>query len=315
VSKFRIHWSDFWARIGEATGSWAVVWFVLVVIAALSGIGWGLRSTSQNETRVQQDLSLFAGVALVVGLAGFGLFIKLAGLPTQRWYYIPAMGFAVICCDIISPRIHPAARVGVLIIAAIFAGMAFPGTNSALKWRQTNGDLVAAQVSREAAPRDLIIVHPWYLGLTFARYYRGTAPWTTLPPLADYRFHRYDLLKPKLQMTNAIASVMEQTEATLQSGHRVWFVGQIPRLRPDGSPPPDLPPAPHGPWGWADEPYSMTWGGQFRYFLIQHVTNAVTFVDPATNHVNRLENMALVATHGWRVATPANPRRMDERRD
>ena len=129
-----------------------------------------------------------------------------------------------------------------MIIAASVALIAFPMANSALQWRQTNGDLVAAQVSQNAAPRNLIVVHPWYNALTFARYYRGTAPWTTLPPLQDYRFYRYDLLKSKLQTTNAIASVLEETEATLQSGHRVWFVGQLPGPQPDGSPPPDLPP-------------------------------------------------------------------------
>jgi hypothetical protein len=306
ISKYGIHWAGFWVRINEATGMRPVVWFVLVILAALFGIGCGLRNPPQNGTRVRQDLSLFAGVALVVGLAGFWLFIKLASLPTQRWYYIPAMCFAVICCDAILPRLHHAAQVGVLIIAAIFALIAFPAANSALKWRQTNGDLVAAQVSQNAAPGDLIIIYPWYFGLTFARYYRGAAPWITLPPLEDYRFHRYDLLKSKLHMTNAIASVLQQTEATLRSGHRVWFVGQIPKLQRDGSSPPDLPPAPNGPWGWAEAPYTMTWARQFSYFLIQHITNAMTLVNPSTNHVNRLENMALVAIRGWRSPAPAN---------
>ncbi len=306
VSQFGIHWNDFRTRIHEATGIWVVLWFFLVILAALFGIGCGLRSTPQNGTPVQRDLFLFASLALVLGLASFGFFIKWAGLPTHRWYYIPALGFAVCCCDTILPRIHRAARMGVMIIAASVALIAFPMANSALQWRQTNGDLVAAQVSQNAAPRDLIVVHPWYNALTFARYYRGTAPWTTLPPLQDYRFYRYDLLKSKLQTTNAIASVLEETEATLQSGHRVWFVGQLPGPRPDGSPPPDLPPAPNGPSGWADAPYTITWGGQFRYFLIQHITNAMTLVDPTANRVNPLENMALIAARGWRSQAPTN---------
>jgi len=193
-----------------------------------------------------------------------------------------------------------------MIIAAIVALIACPAANSALKWRQTNVDLVAEQVSQNAAPRDLIIVNPWYNGVAFARYYRGKTPWTTLPPLEDYRFQRYDLLKLKIQMTNAIASVLEQTEATLQSGHRVWVVGPLAGLLPDGSPLPDVPPAPDGPGGWADDPYTMTWGSQFRYFLIQHTTNAVMFVGSSTNHVNQLENLGLVATRGWRSPVPTD---------
>ena len=64
---------------------------------------------------------MFASIALVIGLTGFGFFVKLMGLPTQRWYYIPAMGFAVVCCDVILPRIHQAARIGVLVIAVVVA--------------------------------------------------------------------------------------------------------------------------------------------------------------------------------------------------
>jgi hypothetical protein len=300
VEKMGIHWSGFYRQINEATGMQTVLWFVLVIIAALFGIGFGLRNPAQKGTPVQEDLPLFAGLALVVGLAGFWFFLQLAGLPTQSWYYIPAMGFAVICCDTILPRIHHAMRIGVLMIAIIVALMACPAAISPLKCRQTNGDLVAAQVSRYAAPGDLIIVHPWFNGITFARYYRGIAPWTTLPPLADYRFHRYDLLKSKLQMTDAIASVLEQTKAVLQSGHCVWFVGQIPRLPRDTPPPHVLPPAPYGLRGWSDDPYTVSWGERFSYFLLQHITNAVPFVDPSTNHVNPLENMELIANRGWR---------------
>ena len=82
---------------------------------------------------------------------------------------------------------------------------------------------MAAEVSQKAGPNDLVIVHPWYYGLTFAYYYRGTAPWTTLPPLADYRFHRYDLLKAELQRTNAIEPVFERLQSTPPVIAYGWF--------------------------------------------------------------------------------------------
>ena len=66
------------------------------------------------------------------------------------------------------------------------------------KYRQTNIDLIAAQLREQAGPNDLILVYPWYCGITFNRYYHGAAPWTTLPALSDPRIHRYDLLKEKL---------------------------------------------------------------------------------------------------------------------
>jgi hypothetical protein len=306
VSKTGVNFMGFLFRIAEATGMLMGVWLVLVLIAALFGIGCALIKTSPDETRDHRDLLLFTSIALVIGLAGFGFFVKLSGLPTQRWYYIPAMGFAVVCCDVILPRIHRAARIGVLMIAVVVALIAFPAAQSTLKLPQTNGDVVAAQVSQNARPDDLIIVHPWYLGITFGHYYHGAAPWTTLPPLEDYRYHRYDLVKSKLQMTNVIEPVLKQAEATLRSGHDVWIVGKLYMVPRDGSPPVDLPPAPQGPEGWADRPYSDAWSAKLRYFLNQHITNAVMLIDPATNPVSPMENMPLTVATGWRSTVQTN---------
>ena len=306
VSEAGVNFTGFLLRIGEATGMLVGVWLVLVMIAALFGVGCALIKTSPDETRVHQDLLLFASIALAIGLAGFGFFIRLSGLPTQRWYYIPAMGFAVVCCDLILPRIHQVARIGVLVIAVVVAWLAFSSAQSALKLRQTNGDLVAAQISQNARPDDLIIVHPWYYGITFGHYYHGTVPWTTLPPLEDYRYHRYDLLKIKLQMTNVIEPVLKQMETTLRSGHAVWIVGNVPVPQPDEAPPVDLPPAPQGPEGWADRPYTYAWGARCGYLLVYHMTNAVTLVNSTTNPVSSLENMSLAIATGWHSAVKTN---------
>jgi len=307
VSKSGVDLLGFLLRMVQATGPLMGVWLVLVLIAALFGMSCIWLKTSSDETRSDRDLLLFASLALVMGLAGFGIFVKMSGLLTQRWYYIPAMGFAVMCCDVILPRIHRTVRIGVLAIAIAVALLAFPAAQSELQLSQTNGDCLAAQVSENARPGDLIVVHPWYLGITFGHYYRGTAPWTTLPPLDDYRFHRYDLLKFKLQMTNAIAPVLEQVETALRSGHSVWIVGKLHTLPPDGQPPVDPPPAPTGPDGWGDRPYSDAWSARLRYFLDGHITNAVMLIDPATNRVSALENVPLTIASGWRSTVSTSP--------
>ena len=76
-----------------------------------------------------------------------------------------------------------------------------------------------------------MIVHPWYCGVTFKRYYKAAAPWTTLPPLEDYTLQRVDLLKAKMQTKDPIAPVIDRITSTLQSGNRVWLVGSIPFTR------------------------------------------------------------------------------------
>jgi hypothetical protein len=293
-------------RITEATGILAPVWFALPIVAVLAGMGCFLTKVPRKETDIRQDLILFAGLALVIGLVGFGIFIKEAALPTRVWHYIPAMGFIVVCCDAILPRIHRSVHLLVLVAAVVAGSLAFSAALPILKLRQTNGDVVAALVSQPADRDDLIIVHPCYYGITFAHYYRGTTPWMTLPPLADYRFHRYDLFKVAMQETNAIEPVLEKVKTTLSSGHQVWLVGQLPIPQTE-EPPADLPPAPYGPTGWADQPYSEVWGTQVSYFLLHHITNATLLVVTSTNTINPVEDMILVRTSGWRTSADNNP--------
>ena len=236
-----------WHHLSRLTGSFLTVWIIVVALAAGFGLSRLLPGRRQQTDRDQPDLALFGAIALVLGVAGFGVFLKMTGLPTQLWYYIPGLCFAAVCCDAIASRANPIVRVGVLAlaVAALFVSVS-PSTFAALRWRQTNGDLIAAQVAGSAAPDDLIIVHPWYLGLTYNYYYRGAAKWTTLPPIEDYRFHRYDLIKEKLATANAIAPVLAQVETILRSGHRVWIVGEV-TAPPAGAP---VPPRPAGGASW-----------------------------------------------------------------
>ena len=297
-----------WHHLSRLTGLFFVVWIIVVVFAAICGIAGTILRTTQEGKSDPPDLPLFGSVALVIGLAGFWIFLKLTGLPTQIWYYIPGLCFAMVCCDAVVSRAHPVASTGVLTIA-IAALMVSPSAYAALHWRQTNGDLVAAQVAKNADANDLVIVHPWYFGLTYGYYYRGAAKWTTLPPIGDYRFHRYDLLKEKLATTNAIAPVMAQVEAVLRSGHRLWIVGELSAPPPGAPVPHDPPVAPHGPLGWSDYPYTEAWGYELGYLLVQHITNATLLVDPFTNAIpiNPMERMTLVVASGWQVSSPTNP--------
>lgn len=295
-------------RLSKLAGPFFGIWVTVAALAVVFGIGQAVL-VPRRDSVCEEDLPLFGSIALVLGVVGFGVFIQLTGLLTQVWYYLPALCFTMVCCDVIASRVHPAVRIGVLVLAvATLVVSISPTAYAALRWRQTNGDLIAAQVARNAGPDDLVIVHPWYFGLTYGYYYRGAAKWTTLPPLADYRFHRYDLVKEQLATAEAIAPVLERVTATLRSGNRVWVAGRLPLPPPDGTTPTRLPPAPNGPRGWDDQPYSEAWGLEFRQLLEQHVTNATLVIDPATNAipVNPAERMKLIVTSGWKVSTLTN---------
>jgi hypothetical protein len=127
------------------------------------------------------------------------------------------------------------------------------------------------------APNDYVIVYPFYCGTTFNRYYKGAAPWTTLPPLEDYTLQRWDLFNAKIQTKDPIAPVIERTVSTLQSGNRVWFVGNPLVER-----------------SWFD------WGFQVTQFLSAHSRFGAVVIDPSTNCVNPFENLPVFVATGWK---------------
>jgi hypothetical protein len=115
--------------------------------------------------------------------------------------------------------------------------------------------------------------------------------------LEDYTLQRYDLLKAKLQTNDPIAPVIDKITATLQSGNRVWLVGNIPFSE---EPLPKIRPAPNNPWGWRDPPYSFHWGAQVTQFLSAHSQRSAVAIAPSTNCVNPNENLTVFLMTGWK---------------
>ena len=184
-----------------------------------------------------------------------------------------------------------------MILATLTVSTTFLFELPAVECRQTNVDLIAARLSAEAAPNDYVIVHPFFCGVTFERYYKAAARWTTLPPLEDYALQRLDLFKAKMQTKDPIAPVIDRITSTLQSGNRVWLVGPIPFTE---KPLPEILPAPNNPLGWLEEAYSFYWGEQVTQFLSAHCWRAPVVIPPSTNCVNPFENLPVVVLAGWK---------------
>jgi len=300
--------TNFWnclGRLSVMAGNFLGVWLLVSIWAAVWGSSRIFLKKNSTVEGTPPDLPLFGGLAILLGVTGFCIFIKTSGLPTQVWYYMPVLCFVMACGDSVFPRVHVVTRLGVLIIALV-ALMFSPTAYSALRWRQTNGDVVAAQVTKLAAPGDFIIVNTWYYGVTFNHYYQGATRWTTLPSVADYRFQRYDLIWKYLQTPHAIVPVLERARTALQSGHRVWIVGKI-SAPPTGTPMPADPPlAPHGPMGWLDAPYYEAWEKQLGWYLQSHAGNVSFYVADPANAIplNPLENMSLTAFYGYNTNAP-----------
>jgi len=305
LEKTGFHPDLLWANASQAMAfpseGFDLIWMLLLMLAVGYGVvvlGLGAKTSVIRE---QRDLAMVVLVALVAGLVGFGFFLRIALLPTQPWYYLPIMAFVAACLDAIGARCDWRMRAGLIVFAVITAVVGYAVARPAMSCRQTNMDVVAAQLAKEASPKDLILVHPWYCGISFQRYYHGETAWTTLPPLEDHLTHRYDLLKVKMQMDDPIQPVLDKIASTLESGNRVWVVGKLPG---DGQPPSEIHPAPDNPWSWCDEPYSSIWGARTAYFLLTHSIQNSDVVIPSADCVSPYENLPVLVFSSLQVSPP-----------
>ncbi len=274
--------------LGFPLSPYVFVWVLLVVVVIFSGFA-----------KLQNERQLFVAVTLVAALAGFDGFLWLAALPTQPWYFLPLMALVAVCFDAGFPELPKrflSAGFGLIAATALVAAM-FSWRDVELRF--TNVDLLARIVASRANQNDLVIVQPWYCGISFERYFKSTTPWTTLPPLADHSGHRYDLVHEQMKNPDALAPVLEKISATLQSGHRVWIVGWLDVPAPDAKPPKPLPPPPLNYSGWSDTPYSIQWGAQVAILLRDHCKNFGRAELPPFGAVNPNEQLHLLVADGW----------------
>jgi hypothetical protein len=275
-------------------------------VAARGGAGEGSAADGAEgddrqggEGAVRREQLLFCGLTVLLGAAAFAGFLEVLGYAPRPWYYLPLLALLAAACDLaLAGAAWPLrAPLAVGATAAVF-GLLGPAADAA-RTRSTNVDQLAALVAEGAAPGDLVLVNPWTCGISFRRYYRGPAPWTTLPELGDLRFHRYDLLKAKMASPRPIDGVIDRLGRTLRGGHRVWLVGGVGLARTP-APVVPLPPAPHAPSGWYDLPYTLSWSRQAGAFLQAHAVEWQGVRLSGGDPVDPLERLPLLSASGWK---------------
>ena len=300
-SQFDLPW--FWMKISEALSSagsgmhW--IWVVLLLFAVLVAV-FSLIHTRDSKEGRHRDLALYCLTALVISIPGYFFYLKILGYPTQPWYYLALLACVALAVDGILSTVDeawPTVR-GRLMIALGIALWSLTSLWDAVNTRMTNIDLIAANLQLSAVPGDMILVTPWYLGVSFDRYYTGSVPWMTLPPISDHRIHRYDQLKTQMASTAPIQPVIEALAKTLKSGSRVHVVGNLV-APPEGTLPPVLKPAPFDAYGWSEGAYTTSWRLQAGHFLQTHGLKTEFYALPASYRVNPYENVGLEVVQGW----------------
>jgi hypothetical protein len=199
-----------------------------------------------------------------------------------------------------SRRSTPRRWVSVGIVAAVVIAVCAQARplSEKLLLPASNADVVARQVAATATRDDLVVVIPWYYGVSFDRYYHGSAEWLTLPGIADHRMHRYDLLKRRLSADRPIDDVLSAVASHLRAGHRVWVIGDF-EPQPRGRSVAPMPPAPRSPAGWHDWDYIENWSLQFEAFIADHARRTTRVAVVPAVEASRLENLSLFEVEGW----------------
>jgi hypothetical protein len=284
----------------EPSGEFMVWLWPVLLVFTLAACCYLLLRSSSEAPEGDKDRSLFVVTTMITSVMAYLAYLKVIRLPTQDWYYIPMFAVMALSCEVaLGPLIRPSrvgrfARLGfVVTLAGLTALNAWPMAQT----RMSNLDRLAAELEASSTREDLIVVNPFYLGVTFNRYYSGDTPWMTLPDFEERRFQPYPLFKETMTEHEPIRQELERIAQTLQSGHRVWLVGGLRFLKP-GEKPGSLPPAPDSPAGWSEGAYAAVWSRQAAY-VVQANARKLSRVDvPVETRVNKLEDLPLVLAVG-----------------
>ena len=278
------------------------IWVVLTLLTVII-FTWQLRKGTKALSRNEKELALYLLTTMLISIISYIAFIKFLSLPTQSWYYLSLMAVMIIIIDKGVDIICEGSSTLRIIRVVCTLGIAifvFWGLWNEAHTRKTNIDVLSVKLETLAGKDDLIVVTTFYYGVSFARYYKGSTQWMTLPEIADHSVHRYDLLKGKMMEYEPIKPVLQKITKTLQNGHRVWLVGGLRFLRP-GEIPHILPPAPNSPYGWSEGAYQSSWSAMAAFTLQTYGQSLEKISIPVDDPVNEFENLPLMVVQGRRL--------------
>lgn len=230
------------------------------------------------------------GGACLAGMAGL---LYVGKTFTAAWYFVPALAlFAVsgqIALGTLAEQNRGASWVAV-VVAVLLAAVTVPRALPLLKLRQTNVDLMAAKLDGEVQAKDLVIVANPLFGVSFNLYYRGAAPWETIPPLSDHRIHRFDLIRRETGQPDVMTPLLRRTAQVLQNGGTLYLVGGVRYVeaKPDPARAFDF-----------DVPLA-DWTNELAAMLGQHAGEAKTYRVEGDLPMMPLEQPPLIVVRGWR---------------
>jgi hypothetical protein len=284
---------------GEAWLTWG--WLAAGTIGIVGAIRTVATRRDESEGHERRDATRFHLRVVLLGTASYLLFLVVTRLPVHPWHCVPLIAVLALALDELYgtlPAIVPRVAADAVVVAWI-ALIAIPIAWKHLQVRQTDVDIIASMLSERVARDDFVVVNPYYCGLTFQRYYRGAASWTTVPPIRELGVHRFDLLKQEMKSADPLRPVYAAIEKTLRSGNCVWWVGNFDAPR-RGEPLARLEPASDRSAVGAMEKYQREWTLELGDYAMNHVTEASRVDLAIAQPLSPYEDAMLQRSKGWR---------------
>lgn len=270
-------------------------WISIVIMSISIAIHSYYHRLMEGMTDRKKDITLYSITAMLTGMIALIILLRRTGFSTQPWHFFPGIALVAVSLDTIIGTKY-LSSIKLIVITILIVILSFGTAWKKAHTRQTNIDLICTYLAKSISKGDMIIVYPWYCGITFQRYYRGDIPWVTFPPIKDFTLTRYDLFKEQMILPDPIQPVLSKIAQTLQSGNQIWLVGNLPQPE-EGQSPRSLPPAPNSHYGWRSGPYYYHWGKQARYFIQTHIMDH-KYLQISPN-IPILENLSVEVVKGW----------------
>jgi hypothetical protein len=274
-------------------------WEITTLLAIFLGAAALISRRRSIADPFRRDVLIYHFTVLCAGLLGYLAFLWHLSYFMQPWYFLAIMALIAMCADgLIGSIQSPLGRTLLLVAAASFAGVAALPVWRDAGLRKTAIDTDATQLTRLSKSGDLILVSPWYYGVTFQRYYHGPADYETIPPVGFLAYHKYDLQVPWMQNIHAMDGTVHRMANVLRSGHVVFLFGEFHCPSTDVAYPAITRPAPDNPLGWMDGDYYDLWQREITFILAQHAVQTVP-VPTDWFGVSHYERPRLYAVRGW----------------
>jgi hypothetical protein len=291
--------SEFGSSILLAGPGQTIAWICSGVLCAIGVVWLAIHRKGVSFLDEEGNYLTYLIVLCVLSSVFYVGFLMALHMWPQRWYFLLLQAFLALGIDSVLRLFlrNPILRLSQLGIGLLLLGVSVGPVWHSSHERRTNIDQAAEFLKKFATADDLIVVDPFFVGISFQYYYSGKAPWTMLPEVKDVKIHRFDLLKETMQLPHPLEPVLTRADETLRRGGQVWLLG-MPKFLAPGIKPESLAPAPHSPYGWMLPGYLHYWSLEASAVLSSFSTNVNEIDFPSSASVNSDEKTKLYLFRG-----------------